>query len=90
MISLPTVEAANLQKYWEIVRHLEPEFYLLRVAIQETGINPMILPKVIRSISNLAIGTGFGKVQIFMSAGKVTQIKGEESDQVDEEAVVDK
>ena len=85
--SITTVQQANLDKYWNVVRNLEPEFYLIRIALQETGINPMILPKIIRSINNLARGTGYGKVQVFIQQRKVTQVKGEESDEVNLEAV---
>lgn len=85
--SLPTTDQANIDKYWGIVRQLEPEFYLLRIVLQETGVNPLLIPKIVRSIHNLAIGTGYGRVQVFMAKGKVTQIKGEESDQVEEEAL---
>ena len=88
--SLTTIDQANLNQYWSIVQTLEPEFYLLRIALEETGVNPMIIPKVIRAINNLAIGTGYGKIQIFMTNGKVTQIRGEESDNVEEDALIDK
>lgn len=89
MNSLPTVDQVNLSKYWEVVRRLEPEFYLIRVALSETNVNLMLIPKIVRAISNLSVGTGYGKVQIFMSNGKITQIKTEESDQVGENAIFD-
>lgn len=85
--SLPTIEQVNLNTYWEIVRQLEPKFYLIRVALQETGVNPMLMPKIIRTIANMALGTGYGKIQIFMQDGMITQIKPEESVQVNENAV---
>lgn len=87
--SLPTVEAVNLEQYWDIVRRLEPEFYLIRLALQETEINSLIVPKVVRALSNLAVGTGYGRVSIYMSAGKITQIKTEESDQFNDSAIID-
>ena len=90
MDSLPTTEQANLDNYWEIVRKLEPEFYLIRVALKETGVNPMIIPKVIRALGNLAVGTGYGKIQVFMQRTVVTQIKGEESDELNEPTIIDK
>ena len=79
MQSLPTIQSANLSAYWEVVRKLEPDFYLLRVALEETQVNPMVLPKVVRAIANLAIGTGFGKVEIYMQEKKITQINNMES-----------
>jgi len=79
----------NEQKYLETLSKADPELYLIKMALIETGLNPMILPKIIRSISNLIIGSGYGKVQIFMQARTITQIKGEESVQVDEKASVE-
>ena len=89
MISLPTTEQANINKYWSIVRKLEPEFYMVRIALKETGINPLLLNPIVRAISNLAQGTGSGKIQIFMEKKKVTVIKGEETVYIQEEAVID-
>lgn len=89
MSSLPTIEQVNLQNYLEIVRTLDPELYLIKMALAETDVNPMIIPKIIRNISNLAIGTGYGKVQIFMFGTVITQVVAEESTKVNEPAVVD-
>lgn len=88
--SLPTVDQVNLDTYWEIVRKLEPEFYMLRIALAETGVNPMILPKVVRAISNLATGSGYGKVQIYVQDRIVTTIDGEEKTIVKLQAIIDK
>ena len=89
MISLPTTEQANINKYWSIVRKLEPEFYMVRIALKETGLNPLLLTPIVRAIANLAEGTGSGKIQIFMEKKKVTVIKGEETVYIQEEAVID-
>jgi len=89
MKSLPTVEKANLKKYWDVVRRLEPEYYLIRIALEETNVNPLILPRVIRAIANLHLGTKYGKITLFMQNGKITMIDGQESDKIDEEAVLE-
>lgn len=89
MNSLPTIEKINLENYLEVVRKLDPELYLIKVTLVETGLNPMIVPKILRSISNLVYGTGYGKVQVFMQAKVVTQIKGEESVEVNEKASIE-
>lgn len=88
--SLPTVEQANLDNFYDVVRKLDPELYLIKIALQETGVNPMILPRIVRSIFNLAEGTGYGKVQVFIQNKMITHVKGEESDEVNEKAVIDK
>ncbi len=82
-------EKQNLEKYWDVVKKLEPEYYLVRLTLKETHVNIMILPKVIRAIYNLSIGTGYGKVILSMTKGKITHIESKETDQVNEDAVLD-
>lgn len=89
MKSLSTVEQKNLDNYLEVVRSLDPELYLIKVALHETGINPMIIPKIIRSLGNLVYGTGYGKVQIHMQAKVITNIRGEESVEVNQNASIE-
>lgn len=90
MSSLPTVEQANLDQFYDVIRRLDPELYLIKLALQETGVNPMVLPKVVRQLGNLAFGTGYGKVQVFMQKRIITQVKGEESDEMNEDALIEK
>ena len=71
---------ANDEKYLEVLRTLDPELYIIKMALEETGVNAMILPRVIRMLSNLDIGSGYGEITILMKARMVTQIKGNESD----------
>lgn len=86
--SLSTIERANTEQFMEQLRKFDPELYVIKVALLESGLNPLILPKLIRAIGNLAIGTGYGKVQIIMQQTVVTQILGEESSQVNEKATI--
>ena len=88
--SLPTTEQANIDKFYDVVRQFDPELYLIKLALKESGVNPMVLPKIIRQISNLSSGTGFGKVQIFIQKSIITQVTGEESDKVNERAIIDR
>lgn len=89
MNSNATVDHTNLDQYWNVIRKLDPELFLIKIALRETGINPMIVPNIIRSIGNLAYGTGFGKVQVIMQSRVITFIHGEESDRLDQDALVD-
>ena len=83
MNSLPSVEQCNYLQFQEVVRKLDPELYLIKRSLDETGINPMIIPRFVRALYNLAIGTGYGKVQVFMQKGVITSIKSEEADLID-------
>lgn len=89
MNDLPTIEETNLKNYLEVLRKLDPELYLIKISLQETGVNPMIIPTIIRTIGNLAIGTGFGKVQIYMQAKIITNIKPEENVTINEKATIE-
>jgi len=79
MISLSTIDQANRDQFDEVLKKVYPDLWFIKMALDETHINPLIVPKILRSLSNLALGTGFGKVQVFMQQTVITQIKGEES-----------
>lgn len=85
MTSLTTIivrERTNEEAFLEVLMQLDPELARIHAYIQETNFNSAILPPLIRTLSNLAMGTGFGKVQIFMENRVITAIKPEESNKV--------
>jgi len=63
--------------------------YLIRLALDESGVNPSIIPQIIRTIGNLSMGTGHGRIQIYMQARVITNIKPEENVMINEKAVID-
>ncbi len=83
MNSLPTIEQIN---YLTFMQKYDPDFYTIKIGLQETGLNPAIILPIIRAISNLTYD-GYGKVQIFMQARVITQIKPEASTEVNEPAL---
>lgn len=87
--SLPSIEQVNITNYLEVLRKLDPELYLIKIALTESGVNPMLVPPYIRAVGNLIYGSGYGKIQVFMQARRITQIKGEESVEVNEEASIE-
>jgi hypothetical protein len=92
MKSLPTVEQSNLEHYWNVIRQLDPEWYLMRVDAEAYKVQPYIIRRVLRALFNLttkAHGTGYGKVQIFVEEDRVSHIKPEESDRLDMEIFVE-
>ena len=80
----------NKVQFDSVLRRLNPELYLIHLSLVETGVNPLILPKIVRAIGNLSYGSGYGKLQIFMQARIITQVKGEESVEINEEASIEK
>ena len=89
MNSLPTIEQININNYLEVVRKLDPELYLIKLALIETNVNANIIPQIIRTIGNLALGTGHGKIQIYMRAKIITNVKPEENVEINEEAIIE-
>ena len=82
---------SNEDQYLEVVKALDPELYMIKIALQETGVNAQILPRIIRSLGNLNVGTGYGQIIIHLRSRIVTQIQANESDilnlNVDQEEV---
>jgi len=84
MNSLPTIvePQTNDERFLQVLMQGDPELARVYAYIRETNFNTAILPPLIRTLSNLAMGTGFGKVQIFMESRVITAIKPEESNKV--------
>ena len=84
MKSLMSIEFENEEQYWRIIQRVEPEFYLIRFAMKQYSINPMILPRIIRAIANLSQGVGYGKITIFMQDREITAVESVEHDKLDQ------
>lgn len=78
----------NIEKYVEVIKTVDPELYQIKLSMLETNINPRILPKIIRAIALLALGTSYGQIEIHMKSGEITQIKTYESSVVSERAIL--
>lgn len=85
---MDTETETNLERYMLLVKTLDPELYQIKAALLETHVNPEILPQIIRSISNICYGTGFGNVKVSISNRKIAQIASVESELVDEPALL--
>ena len=90
VLDQPTEAKLNKEHFLEVLRLCDPELYTIKMALEESDVNPIIIPKIIRTIGNLTIGTGYGKIQIFMQAKVITQIKPEENVDVNEPASIDR
>lgn len=88
MKSLPTIDQINRDNLVEVVRKLDPELFMIKIALEETNVNPAVIPKIIRTIGMLSLGSGHGKIQIYMQARVITNIKPEENVIVDEPATL--
>ena len=85
--SLPTIEQVNNENLLGVIQKLDPQLYMIKIALDETGIDPFIIPHIIRTLGNLTLGAGYGKIQIYMQAKVITIIEATEKIKVDKEAV---
>ncbi len=78
----------NEETFKRLARNIRPEWYVLIDLLEVTGINPLILLKVMRQLVNLASGTGYGTVTISMENKVATFVRGEESDKLGENVIL--
>lgn len=80
----------NEEQYLEMIKTVDPGLYMIKIALLESQVNPEIIPSIIRVIGNLSIGTGYGKIQIFMEHSVITSLKPEETVTIKKNAMVEK
>lgn len=74
------IEENNQEQYLNMLAELDPELYLIKIALLQTQVNPTIIPRIIRVLGNMNIGTGYGEITILMKERIITQVKANESD----------
>lgn len=74
------LQVESEEHFMEILATLAPELYLIQQSLLTTNLNPMIIPRIIRSIANIGYGTKFGDIVIKVENGRVKYINGVESD----------
>jgi hypothetical protein len=68
----------------EMLKQVRPELFVLMDILDQTSVNPIVIWKIIRQLNNIALGTGYGQVTVQIENGKVTFVRGEDSDRVNE------
>ena len=74
----------NEEVFMRLIKQVRPEWFVLLDLIQETHVNPLILWKLVRHLSNIASGSKYGNITISVENAVVTFIRGEESDRIGE------
>lgn len=80
MIDQPAEQKHNEDQFFEALQLIDPELYKIKVYLDQYHVNPVFLPRIIRAIGNLNVGTGYGDVLILVKERTVTQVKTNESD----------
>lgn len=83
------LKASNEKLFMEMLAHLDPDLWLIKQTLILTKLNPAVIPRIVRGIFNIAVGTGWGVVKIEMRDKMVTRVLPEESDTVNQPVFVD-
>ena len=88
-MNVPDNDRANQEQFLELLRVADPELYMIKQTLIETRVNPVIVRQVLRSIGNLLLGSGYGKIEIFIQNRVFKNVQGTEKVQIEESAEVD-
>lgn len=77
-------DKTNEEQFLEMLKIADPELYQLKVALAISHLNPMILIPIIKTLGNLMLGSGHGKLEVFMQAKMIKNIVGQERVEVNE------
>lgn len=83
-------QARNEFAFREMLKSVKPDLFVIFDLLEKTGINYFVVIKTIRALYNIAIGNKYGTVTITIENGKVTFVRGEESDRVNEPLLIDR
>ena len=84
------IQKANEKKFMEQLKLVRPEIWVLADILDQTGVNPFVIWKIIYSMNNLALGTGWGQIVIEVQNGVVKLIKGIEQQKLEEPLLLKK
>lgn len=83
-------QAKNEFSFRQMLKTVKPDLYVLFDLLEQTGVNILVVLKIIRHIKNIAVGNGYGTITISMENGRVMFVRGEESDKVNEPAILNR
>lgn len=75
---------ANQNVFEQILKDTRPEIHLLMQTLDQTGVNPFIVWRIIMAMSNLAEDTRYGNVVIEVEDNTVRFVRGQHSTKVNE------
>lgn len=81
--------STNEDRFNYLFKKMRPDLWALGDLLNETKVNPFVLMKVARQLKLITMGTRYGQVTISLEDGIVRFIRGEESDRLNEPAVLE-
>jgi hypothetical protein len=76
-------ENNNKKIFSEMVQRVRPDIWVLMDLLDQTGVDPFILLKIIRQVNNIAIGSKYGQVVVAIEKGVVRYVRGEDVDKIE-------
>lgn len=73
----------NIKVFSEMVQRVRPDIWVLMDLLDNTGVDPFIMIKIIRQINNIALGSGYGQVVTAIEKGVVRYVRGEDVDKIE-------
>lgn len=73
----------NIKVFSEMVQRVRPDIWVLMDLLDNTGVDPFIMLKIIRQINNIGMGTGYGQVVVAIEKGIVRYVRGEDVDKIE-------
>lgn len=82
MTSLPSISEEKFQEenenlFMKSLASLDPELYIIRRSLIDTQVNPSVVPLLLRALSNVEKGGGWGKVIVEVRNGVVERCASE-------------
>ena len=87
-LSHATITQSNASTLMELLRQADPDLFLLKQTLTSTRITPLFLPRLLRAMDQVLQGTHFGQIRVFIQDNRITQIRGEQTDKLDVEALL--
>lgn len=83
-------EQTNLNEgvFNQMIKTLRPDIWVLMDILDQTGVNPFVVWKVIYQMNNIAMSTKYGKVVVEIENGTVRFVRGESADKVNEPLIL--
>lgn len=80
----------NTKKFMEYLQQIDPNLFVLKKVLDETGVSYFTVFQQIRAMYNIAIGSGWGKVTTVIADGVVKYVSGDETRKIEEPVISNK
>lgn len=86
-MNLPDQDKINQEQFYELLKAVDPNLYALKEVLSVSKTNPAILLAVIRAIGRITAGSGYGKIEIFLTNNMIKNVNSQERVDVNEKFV---